>query len=418
MKRFLLLLLTGVPVLCFAQSNFQKGYIVNNNRDTLKGYIDYKEWRENPSSFIFKTSLDTETKTYTVENASAWSVEGFESYRRYEVDISMSKVSVDLLSVGPDTSKTRSIKFLEVLQTGKNAVLYTYTDGLKQRFYLQGRDDLIPYELSSQQYLNSNEDRILVKGTGYIRQLSALMSKLAIGTVDDRKRLKYLPYDEKSLMKAVAVINEQQLPKSKGGSTGVRFFAGTGLNISQAIYKGSFVYAREGAINKSSYSPLLTMGIDILANPAIGKTIYRLESSLLMSKNEVTVNSAEMNGSTAKHAFNLVTITFLPQVIYNFYNTKRLKVFGGGGLGFNYSMNSNNKTTTDGSFRSKEVIMYQGIDLEKLSFSIPVTAGVVFNKRIEVSAGYAFSSAITDYSNFSITMRRYRIGVNYLFGKL
>lgn len=416
MKRFLLGLLLGTSAICSAQSNFQKGYVVNNLKDTLKGYVDYKEWRKNPSSVTFKASLDTDAQNFTVNNAAAWAVEGFEAYRKFEVDISMSKTSIDQLSVGIDNSKINSAVFLQILQSGKNVTLYSYTDGIKQRLYIQGNDDPVPYELSYQQYMKSGEESILIKGTGYIRQLSLIMNKLNAGTADERRRLASLPYRESDIMRVVALINEQQLVKSKG--FGVRFFAGSGLNIIKAKYKGDIAFAQRGAVIKTSYSPLLTFGIDMLANPAIGKLIYRVETSLLMSKNEAFINTYRYAGSNSKHTFDQVTIALSPQVIYNIYNASNLKLFAGGGIGINVSSYTNNRTSEYNSLTNITTTTDNALEMEKLNFSLPFTAGVVFNKRIELSAGYAFSSPVTNYSNFSINMQRYRIGVNYLFGKL
>ncbi|WP_170132727.1 porin family protein [Pedobacter cryoconitis] len=416
MKRFLLGLLLGTSAICSAQSNFQKGYVVNDLKDTLRGYVDYKEWRKNPSSVTFKVGLDTDAQIFTVDRASAWSVDGFESYQRHEVEISMSKIDLDRLSAGLDQSKIKSTVFLQVLQTGKNVTLYSYTDGIKRRFYLQGNDDPLPYELSSQRYMKSGQESIVIKETGYIRQLSLVMNKLNAGTADELKRLAFLPYKEEELMNIVAIINEQKLAKPK--TSAIRFFAGTGLNVFKAVYKGNIAFAQRGAVIKTSYSPLVTAGIDILANPAIGKLIYRLESSLLMSKNEASIDSYEYAGSNAQHTFDQVTITFLPQLIYNIYNANHLKAFVGAGIGVNFSSYSNNRTSQYNSITRATTRADNAIDMEKFNFSLPFTAGVVFNKKIEVSAGYAFSSSITNYSNFSINMQRYRIGVNYLFGKL
>ncbi len=36
------------------QQNFLPGYIVSNNEDTIKGWIDYKDWEKNPDAIKFK----------------------------------------------------------------------------------------------------------------------------------------------------------------------------------------------------------------------------------------------------------------------------------------------------------------------------------------------------------------------------
>ncbi|MGY0040316.1 hypothetical protein [Pedobacter sp. NJ-S-72] len=243
------------------------------------------------------------------------------------------------------------------------------------------------------------------------------MNKFNVGTAAEQRKLEFSSYREKELMSAVAVINEQQLVKTK--HSGVRFFAGAGLNISNAHYKGDTPFALPDAKSKVSFMPLITTGIDVLANPAIGKLIYRMELSLLISKNENTVSEVSPSKNSMTHAFNQVTVSFAPQVIYNLYNTERLKFFVGGGVGLNLSGYSNHqKTTLYYGAKNETVFLDKKIDLEAFNFSLPFTAGLVLNKRVEISAGYSFSSPITNYSLFSINMQRCRIGVNYLFGKL
>ncbi|MBB6272966.1 hypothetical protein HDF26_003426 [Pedobacter cryoconitis] len=417
MKLFLLGILLSISALSFAQSNFQKGYVVNNEKDTLRGYIDYKEWDLNPGKIAFKTDLDAGIQDFTVKNSLAWAVTGFEIYQKYEVEVSMSQVDVSRLSVGRDNSKAKSVVFLKVLQTGKNATLFSYTDGIKQRFYLLEKDESIPYELGSQLYMKSKEDNLMVTDNQYIRQLGLVMTKLNVGTEAERHSLEISNYGIKPIMNAVAVINEQQLIKTNKNSA-VRFFAGAGLNMSRAHYKGDTPFALPGAESKVSLMPLITAGFDLFANPAIGKLIYRAELSLLMGKHEATIREPSPSKTYMTHTFNQFTINITPQIIYNFYNTNRLKAFVGGGPGLNFSGYSNNKTTLYSNSGNETELTSRKIDLEKFNFSFPFTAGLVFNKKVEISAGYAFASPITNYSSFSINMQRYRVGVNYLFGKL
>ena len=56
MNKFLILLaLTCLAsALSFGQRNFQPGYIVLNNNDTVAGFIDYREWHKNPEKPFFR----------------------------------------------------------------------------------------------------------------------------------------------------------------------------------------------------------------------------------------------------------------------------------------------------------------------------------------------------------------------------
>ncbi|QNK62187.1 hypothetical protein H7F33_16825 [Pedobacter sp. PAMC26386] len=414
MKRFLLGLLIGIPILSFGQSNFQKGYVVTNVKDTLKGYIDYKERLQNPTSFTFRVNLGADAQNFTVNNALSWAIEGFEVYQRYEVNISMSRTEIDHLSVGPDNTTKKEVVFLKVLQAGQNVVLFSYTDGMKQRFYLLEKDGTVPYELIRQVYLDANDDNKMIAGVQYIRQLAQVSHKFS--PERQIKKITTLKYSETDLIAVAAAINDQKVIKST--LTQIRFFAGAGLNISKASYTGSHFFAGPNAVNKTAYTPLFTGGFDFFANPAIGKVIYRAELSIANSKNEISRKSDYQYPSEAVHSFEQLNISLSPQVIYNIYNANRMKIFASGGIGLNFSNYKNNQLVVFNDFRKDSETTENAVELEKFYFTLPFTAGVVFNKKIEFSAGYAFSSPITNYGNFSIGVQRYRIGVNYLFGKL
>lgn len=115
MKRALLALLWVFPFLTVAQSNFQKGYVVTNSKDTLRGYIDYKESALNPNSVKFKDITESKPRTFTVEDCAAYAIDSLEKYERYVLSVSTSKEELSALTVGRDTSFRIDTVFLRVL---------------------------------------------------------------------------------------------------------------------------------------------------------------------------------------------------------------------------------------------------------------------------------------------------------------
>jgi len=53
---YLFAFLISVSLSSLAQSNYKPGYVVDLRNDTLKGFIDYKEWENNPKTFTFKSN--------------------------------------------------------------------------------------------------------------------------------------------------------------------------------------------------------------------------------------------------------------------------------------------------------------------------------------------------------------------------
>jgi opacity protein-like surface antigen len=414
MKRFLISLVMAVPVLSFAQSNFQKGYLVNNNQDTIKGFVDYKERSANPSSFNFRKDLNGEIKVYGLKECSAYGIDGIESSQRYFVRISLSKINFGHLSTGLDTSSKTDTVFLKVLQSGKNITLFSYEDKIKKRFFIKENGASEPYELIQNFFLSYKKEGVLVTDNQYVRQLTEVVEKFKTDVSEGK--LKALRYSSTDLIKISSQINGETLVKSKYKSA--RFYAGGGFSISKISYHGQHPLASKAATYKSSIMPTLQAGIDMFLNPVIGKFIFRTDVSFFLSKNEVSVDEPITEFvSSQRQTFDQFTFTLTPQFIYNVYNTPRFKAFFGGGVGCNFSKYSNNVTSRYNSFRKEPEIETDVFKPEKFNFSLPVSAGVVLNKKIELSVLYSIPASITTYTNYSVSMQRWKFGVNYLFGK-
>ncbi|CAM4157329.1 hypothetical protein SAMN06265348_105162 [Pedobacter westerhofensis] len=415
MKRFLFYLLSALPFISAAQSNFHKGYVVTNNNDTLKGYVNYRERSVSPSSVQFKSRPDSKAETFTLKQSSAYTVDGLEKFRRFTVDISMSSGTITNLSIGADSSSTRDTVFLNVIQEGDNVTLYLYKDKVKNRFYISDKDMAVPLELVYERFLDPEEPTRIVTVGKYKGQLMDLIIKYKAGTIADSEKIRRVKYDEADLTKIVALINKKEVIQSTYSRT--RFFAGTGLSISKTAYRGENDLANAGAENKSSVSPILTAGVDLFANPAIGKLIYRVELSLVQSKNDISTTTSTQAQAILTHTFDQYTAMIVPQLIYNVYNTNPLKIFLGAGFAMNISKYSNNRSSRYNSFRNETTVTEKQIALEAFNTAFPLRVGAVFNKRIEFSAIYTPVTSITNYNLFNIGVQRYTVGLNYLFGK-
>lgn len=80
MKKLLSLLYIWCTLPVFAQVNYQPGWVMpKESQDTLKGFIDYREWEINPEQIWFKTTSSSEQRTaYNLDNCSAFGIAGKE----------------------------------------------------------------------------------------------------------------------------------------------------------------------------------------------------------------------------------------------------------------------------------------------------------------------------------------------------
>ncbi|MEJ5962606.1 hypothetical protein [Pedobacter immunditicola] len=325
---------------------------------------------------------------------------------------------------GLDTSLRRDTVFLKVLQSGENVILYAYQDLLKKRFYILDKYNKTPEELKRNIYIRDGNRPVVVTDNQFVRQLQDIKRRNNPDKAIDEGKWMDIRYLESDLTKVAAAINKQEIVQSKFAAT--RFFIGAGLNISKAKYSGENALAGDGAVNKTSYLPFLAVGIDLFANPAIKKIIYRAELSFLMGKyemfNAVDIGSSK-NGEVikAEHVFNQYTAQLTPQMIFNLYNTNKLKFFASAGLSLNlsnYGKNTGKNIPTVNDHG--DVIIINGddhVELINFNYSARVNAGLVLNNRLELSAGYHLPSAVTQYLAYNIVIQRLTFGVNFLINK-
>ena len=140
----------------YAQKNLKEGFVILNNNDTLKGFIDYREWYQNPNSILFSQSKEKSMQRFKVKDISYFAISGKEIYQRHNVKISMDRQSMDDISE-KDTSSRIDTVFLKVLHADKNITLFSYADGVKQRLYILPADETTPVELKNSEYMSNGQ---------------------------------------------------------------------------------------------------------------------------------------------------------------------------------------------------------------------------------------------------------------------
>jgi len=411
---FLLGLVFSFPAASFGQANLKAGYIITNTGDTLKGYVDYKERVNNPQNVSFTPAVSEKLRKFSIKECLAYGIDHMESYERFEVNVSTSRMDISRLSVGLDTGFRRDTVFLKVLQKGKIFALYAYTDNIKERFYLMPARESEPVELMRNIYMAKDENAIR-ESRRYIHQLNSEIMKIGAESKVNPGQVRNLKYDRKSLLKIVSQVNEVQ-QEQRSQVPGTRLFLGTGLSANKAAYSGNNDLSAASAKSKTFYAPLLSGGIDVFLNPAIGKTFVRTEVSFLTSKNEVSLETKDSYKSFLSHSFERLGFCISPQVIHNIYNAPGFKVFAGVGFGLNFSRTSNNRSIRK-NYLGESTVIENNIELENFNYSFLARTGVVIHKRVELSLAYLPPVPITDYVNFSVTAQRVSLGLNYFFGK-
>ena len=406
-----------LPLFSNAQSNYKPGYVVSLNGDTLKGFIDYKEWDHNPRQLNFKNDINSKQSTqYTVANSLSFGVNGLEYYRRYYLGLSNDYIEITKLSAGIDTTTTKDTVFLRIITTGKNLTLFAYTDNIKQRLFV-AEGNSSPVELIYHTYFYSRLSTVIVNSTGYKLQLQRWASIYQPTDETLRNDIQRTGYFLKNIAKIVNEINGLDTKLLAGYyRTGHKFFAGVGINDEVTSAKSDAATVSGG--KSSSVFPKIDIGVDQYFNKNVRKFLLRTELSVTGSNTSIVTNGFVNTAYTQTLKFKRYKASLNPQLIFNAYNGDNIKFYIGAGLALNYSTYSN---------KENRIIYYIGgqpldpadeefPNVQNLSFTITARTGVTISDKFDVYIGYLPASALNENIGYSLRATSYQAGVNYFFG--
>jgi len=417
MKHLLLLFLLGLLYLtpAYTQGNYKAGYVVNLSGDTLTGFIDYRDWNKNPQQIFFKKDLNARTPdSYSVKNASAFAVNGYELYRKYTVSVSQNLDEQIDLAERVDSTYTIDTVFLRLLIKGKYVSLYQYEDALKQRFYIADKNQ-VPYELIYRRYFDPTlhilGDRI------YLGQLKRLASIYQPQNMALQTEITTIPYYSNELKKIATEINgnliDNEFNKLDIGTRPL-FFIGVSLTSTTEQVKGNNEFATAGA--STSIFPQINLGLDLIFNKNVGTSLVRAELGLSGNKTSLSTSVSPYSTTGTDYLkFNQYTASLSVQYLYNFINTVTTKFYLGAGATINYSAYTNEQTYGMAS-GSKYTI--PSVALEPPGFFTPkASVGLMANKKIDVHLAWIPPSPIDSNPQYYIRFTSYQFGVNYRFDK-
>lgn len=411
MKYFYYLLLSALllPFFSHAQSNYKPGYAITVKGDTLRGFINLKEWENNPRIINFKSSVsDKAGRNLGPKDITYFEVINMESFRRYIGPLNVDNTNISSLATGRDTTIITDSVFLKTIQKGSKVTLYTYVDDLKNHFFIADNQTGMPVELVYRIYKNDGKT---VTENVYMRQLFALAQKYNTNNEALKLRIERSDYKISDLEDITREINndpKKDNEKTAGKNKGTTFFVGIGLNVS--TIKSDNAFDSFTSSTPTSYLPRVSAGFTVLADPNVGRLGFRAEVAFTDNKYKAAESST---GGTYTYSFDQYTLSIIPQLLYHFYNAESFKLYGDVGASLNISRyNGNNSIQNVDNKRSetKDVL-----NLSKGWTSFPLKAGAVINKKFDVSITYIPSAAFSKSLTYDVTATTIQASLNYLF---
>ncbi|HEY1056958.1 MAG TPA: hypothetical protein VGE24_17560, partial [Emticicia sp.] len=178
-KLNLTFLLLIIVQFCLAQKNFTKAKVITVEKDTISGYIDYKEWIKSPTQISFKEDMAQSAVTYTPSQIAGFIIDSNqETYHTLNFGVEnlpRSSNKIVYFNMREYTNRTKKMEavsaFVRIISAGK-ATLYHYVDKDSEPHFLLKKDD----ELTVLVYHIIETKNYSAKYRDYQKQLSHLLS--------------------------------------------------------------------------------------------------------------------------------------------------------------------------------------------------------------------------------------------------
>lgn len=160
---------------------YQKGYYIDNNNNKIEGFIKNYDWKNNPTSFEFKRSLDLNNETIDIAFSKEFGVYGKVVYLKSQVEIERSSEKIANIGYNKNPVFNSETLFLKLMVSGKNKLYYYYNEGIEKFFYSSENNPIkqlifIKYKISlddvkyKEEYKNYEANSVLYNET-YKKQL-------------------------------------------------------------------------------------------------------------------------------------------------------------------------------------------------------------------------------------------------------
>ena len=273
MRKLLVLFITlCLSAMLYAQDNYEPGYIITNQQDTIVGRINLRTDKNNQKQCEFKSDLKLAAKIYLPEDIAGYR---FTSSGKYYVsrEIRLNEIPQRV--------------FLEFLVKGIMN-LYYYEDKTVNYYFFENQDgkmEVVSREPERVENMTIYEDN---KYKGLIRYLFRDYQPIA-------QKANKLKFDQKSMMGVVeeyhnevcttgesCIIFQNEHPDDKGLKYKISVY--TGLQLSNYVFDN---YSHP-AQTKSNISPVLGAQVNLI-NPRWSKSFsVQLDASLSQFKGNLS----------------------------------------------------------------------------------------------------------------------------------
>lgn len=233
-KLFSLILVFCIVNIGYSQINFERGYFINNSGQKTDCLIKDIGWKNNPSEFTYKFSVDSNENKASLDSIKEFGIFPFVKFIRAKVKIDRTSDDISKVSRNREPEFKEEILFLKVLVEGK-ANLSQYSEGNLIRFFMN-TDDLEYEQLVYKKYIGPNDN---VRENINFKQ--TLLNNLQCEGIK-KSRFENIDYKTQDLVSLfrdynVCIDSDYVNPIETNQKSKINISARLGLNNSSATFK-------------------------------------------------------------------------------------------------------------------------------------------------------------------------------------
>jgi hypothetical protein len=398
-KYFILSLLLSSLSTLIAQTAYEKGFYIDNAGSRIDGYIKNADWKDNPDSFEFSTTLTAENPiTKTIKEVQAFEITGITLFERHRVNIDRAPQDVNNLGYQRNPEMKEETLFLRVLLNGENK-LYRYGSNSALKFYFKKGGNPIN-ALVYKRYLSVSQD---IAENNYYQQQLLNNFKCESGKLPRMSNVNYTTSDLLNFFQKYNQCTgiETQIVDQRELGTTFQITAVLGMNSnSYLVNPGNRISLDFG----SSITPVFGIELEYIL-PIYNKSwsIF-LDTRYSSFEGELTIPVASVFSTPLPDqnvTLDYSSIDIAPGFRHYFFLSKSLKIF----VNLSYALEISSDTTLDYE-RTEDILS------EISAGNIGVGVGFTF-KDLRFEARYNgnknhFGKSIgrgpSDYKSFMLTL--------------
>ena len=392
-----------------AQENFQNGYIVLHQKDTVRGQIDYREWVASPRQITFLDAPAGSKATYQPGEISAFFVSG-DLYRSFRIHVSP-YINGALDIDGEDSSAPAydTTGFLRLI-TGGKVSLYFYRDKTDIPYYFIQRQNDAPEQLVIRtSIVDRDGHRNFQQEDLYKYQLGRYLRDCP-GIADVSRSINYT---EKSLRKLVFAYNNcgkdtTEQKEAAGHKQSVFFMPVAGIMHAKVSVKGQLY---EAQMSWPSYTGPIG-GVGMLVVLPRGREQYSFLFNALYNHFESRGSAVNLGyGLNVRSTFDLEQAQLDVQFRYR-YPEGKVRPFVNFGIGELTELS--NKSTETVNVQPSTAIFGDASYMHKTQTVLLGGAGVQAG-RFSVEARIEGTDGLTTIDGTSATMTHFYLLCGFNF---